>query len=107
MKLGFSKEKKSLSLVIHPSEINDTINFLEYLKNGNEGENFLISEVTRKMSSHVDPDKDLLLNIYGRYINFSIRFVSSYIHMYKAMGGEVSTVEKILVQMEESVMAVN
>lgn len=107
MKLGFSKEKKSLSLIIHPSEINDTINFLEYLKNDNEGENFLISEVTRKMSSHVDPDKNLLLNIYGKYINFSIRLVNTFIQINKKMGGEVSSVEIILSQMEESIMAVN
>lgn len=107
MKLGFSKEKKILCLVIHPSEINDTLNFLKALKNDNARENYLISEVSQKISAHADPDENLLVNIFSEYIDFSIRFVSTFIFMHKAMGGEASKMEEILSTMQSCSLKVN
>ncbi len=107
MQLGFSKNEKSLSLVIHPSEINDTIIFLESLRNGNEKENRLISEVNGKMSSHTDPDEPLIVTILGGSLDFSIRFVADFISLHKALNNETSKIEEILSVMEICSLKVN
>ncbi len=107
MKLGFSRAQKSLILIIHPSEIANTIDFFEYLKSNDEREDTLISDITKTLSSRTDPDECLMVNINASYIDFSIRLVSTFIQINEKMGTEVTNVGKILNVMEASVVNVH